>query len=166
MNKVTNSFDYIEVTRKLIGEDISEISNSQYFFNNVRDDKDLGDIEIKTKSGLKICFKLVDDGESVGSYTGDLNIPPSFEVTKGEFCSWKKLPLNNSLEIIDCRVTSIEGMYDSHEKSKSETLSGWKVNLSNDNYFIFYNCGDEAKLTLNSIPNDAANYMTTTWKKI
>jgi hypothetical protein len=73
-----NEREYIDIVKSLIGEEIYSISNSQYFFNDEMDDEDIGDIEIVTDSGLKVCFKLLSDGESVGAYKGDLNIPSSF----------------------------------------------------------------------------------------
>lgn len=85
---------YSQIVKRLIGESVSIISHCQYFFNEVRENEDLEDVEIQTDSGLKVCLKLMGDGESVGAYSGELIVPSSFEIGDGERASWQKLSLN------------------------------------------------------------------------
>lgn len=157
---------YLEIVKSLIGESLYSLSNSQYFFNGEKDDEDLGDLEILVSSGLKVCFKLLSDGESVGSYEGDLQVQKSFEVAEGEQASWEKLALKQGAEFIGSKIVAIDAMYDCYHKFNSQVLAGWRVKLSSGDYFVFYNCGDNARLLFNELPNDAISDIETTWKLI
>ena len=157
---------YKYIVRDLIGEEICSISNSQYFFNGEMDDEDIGDVEIETYSGIKVCLKLLGDGESVGVYKGDLKVPSSFEVADGEQASWKKLPIEQRFKVIGSKIVAIDAMYDRHIKFDSEVLAGWRIQLSNGNYIVFYNCGDNAKVLFNELPDDAIEGIVTTWQPV
>ncbi|GAA6133293.1 hypothetical protein NBRC116188_00820 [Oceaniserpentilla sp. 4NH20-0058] len=157
---------YNDIVKSLIGEEICSLSNSQYFFNDEKVDEDLGEIEIETVSGLKVCFKLLSDGESVGAYSGDLYVPSSFEVNDGEQASWKKIPIEQEFNVTGSKIVAIDTMYDKYLKFNSEVLAGWRVKLANQNYFVFYNCGDNAKILFNELPDDAIEGIVTTWQPI
>ena len=166
MTSVEESSKYVDIAKSLIGEAVYSLSNSQYFFNDEKDDEDFGDIEILTSSKLKVCFKLLNDGESVGAYEGDLQVPSSFEFREGEQASWKRLSLKQANGVVGNTIIAIEAMYDRHLKFKSKVLAGWKVKLSNGNYFVFYNCGDNARFLFNELPNDASKDIETIWQQI
>jgi len=166
MNSIEESSKYLGIVQKLIGETISSLSNSQYFFNGEKDDEDLGELEIIVSSGSRICFKLLGDGESVGAYEGSLKVPSSFEVCAGEQASWEKQEIKQSSEIVGTKIIAINAMYDSYSKINSKVLAGWQVKLSNGDYFVFYNCGDNARLLLNELPNDAIPDIKTTWESV
>ena len=166
MTSIEESSKYIDIVKGLIGELLSSLSNSQYFFNGEKDDEDLGDLEILVSSGLKVCFKLLSDGESVGAYNGDLKVPTSFEVAKGEQASWEKIALLQGAEIVGTKIVGIDAMYDYYPKFNSKYLSGWRVKLSSGDFFVFYNCGDNARFLLNELPNDAISDIETTWEAI
>ena len=117
-------------------------------------------------SGLKVCFKLLSDGESVGAYEGDLKVPNSFEVAEGEQALWKKNEIKQGSEIVGTRIVAIDAMYDSDHKINSKVLAGWQVKLSSGDYFVFYNSGDNARFLFNELPNDATSDIETTWKPI
>jgi len=57
-------------------------------------------------------------------------------------------------------------MYDSYSKLNSKVLAGWRVHLSSGDYFVFYNCGDNACFLFNKLPNDTISNIETTWKPI
>ena len=157
---------YTSILRDLIGEVISSISNSQFFFNGARDDEDIGDVEIITESGLKICLKLLADGESVGVYKGDLMLPSSFEVTEGELSSWKKLPIEQKFKIPGSKIVAIDAMRDRYLQFDTEVIAGWRIKLSNNNYIVFYNCGDNARVLFNELPDDAPEGIITIWQPV
>ena len=157
---------YLDIVKSLIGESLSSLSNSQYFFNGEKDDEDLGDLEILVSSGLKVCFKLQSDGESVGAYEGDLQVPKSFEVAEGEQASWEKLALTQGAELTGSKIIAIDAMYDFYHKFNSKVLAGWRVKLSSGDYFVFYNCGDNARFLFNELPNDVISDIETIWKPI
>ena len=160
------SSKYVDLVKSLIGESVASISNSQYFFNGEKDDEGLGDLEILASSGLKVCLNLLSDGESVGAYAGDLQVPKSFEVAEGEQASWEKLALKQGVEVTGSKIVAIDAMYDFHTKFNSRVLAGWRVRLSSGDYFVFYNCGDNARFLFNELPNDSISDIETTWEPI
>ena len=152
MKSIEETSNHIEIVKSLVGESISSLSNCQYHFNGKVQYEDFGDLEILTTSGLEICFKLLTDGESVGAYKRKLNIPSSFEVAKGETASWDRLLVKQSSAISGEKIVSIYALYDYWPKQNPKTLAGWRVNISNGEFFVFFNNGDNAIFLFNKLP--------------
>jgi hypothetical protein len=87
-------------------------------------------------------------------------------VNEGEQASWKKIPIEQKFNITYSKIVGIDAMYDIHLKFNSKVLAGWRVNLANRNYFVFYNCGDNAKILFNELPDDAIEGIVTRWQPI
>ena len=166
MISTEESLKYIDLIKRLIGARVCSLSNSQYYFNGVKDEDELGDLEIIANSGLKVCFTTLSDGESVGVYEGELEVPEPFEVVDGEYASWQKMVLKQATEIIDTKIIGIDAMYDFYSKLDLKILAGWRVNLSTGDYFVFYNCGDSAHFLFNELPDGDKSGISTTWKSI
>ena len=156
---------HIAIMKQLIGETIYSISNSQYYFNGEIDHEDIGDLEIQTDSGVKVCLTLLGDGESVGAYVGSLNIPASFEVADGETASWRKLSILNSYDICGNRIVAVQSMCERSTKLESSYRAGWRVYVSGGDYFVFYNCDDNSRLFYNEEPSLIQGFVTT-WNSI
>ena len=141
-----------DIVKNLMDEYVSSISNCQYYFNDEFDDEDFGDIEILTASGLKICFGLSGDGESVIAYRDHLRVPSPFELECGGRAFWVQKEINESKQITGASVVDVDALFDYYDELKSKVLAGWRVKLSNGDYFVFYNCGDNSRFLFNEMP--------------
>ena len=103
-------------------------------------------------SGKTICLKLQNDGESINVSNGELEITPEFKISKEETASWKKLNIDKASSFLGKTVTSISQMIDHYTELKTDVISGLKVSFNDSTYFVYYNCGDEAKLLVNELP--------------
>ena len=156
--------NYRNITASLIGQEIIELSNSQYFYNGVASLDDIGEIELIFSSGTAICLNLQSDGESVNIRNGKLIIPKGFNISEEETASWEKLSLDKASCFIGKEVISITQMIDHHIDQKTDVISGFKISFNDQSYFIYYNCGDEAKFLINKFPCYAGEGIETRWK--
>ena len=160
MNHPQEYAKYLTIPKRLVGEAIISISHSQYFYNGEKDQEDFGDVEIHTTNDRKSCFKILGDGESVGAYEGDLNVPESFEVVQGEQASWKKLKIEYNDKVVGTQIVAIDAMYDTYPGHDFAVLAGWRIRLFSGDYFVFYNCGDNARFLFNTLPEDGGEIKT------
>ena len=157
---------YSQIVKRLIGESVSIISHCQYFFNEERDNEDSGDVEIQTDSGLKICLKLLGDGESVGAYSGELIVPLSFEIGDGQRASWQKHPLNNMINFAGKKIVGIDAICNGYQNPDSMLLAGWQVKFDSGEYFVYYNCDDSARILFNEQPNKNMDHANIRWQPV
>ncbi len=145
---------------EIMGKVILDVWNCQYYFNDEKSYEDIGDIEIATSS-FSLCVTLLSDGESVGIYKGELDIPISFELNPGEQARWEK-ESPKVLQIFKGKVVkSVDLMIDLYTDSNARVLSGIKFNMTDGSYFVYYNNGDDASVSVDSIPySDCSNIKT------
>ena len=158
--------DLTEILRQLIGRKINSIYNAQYFYDGKIRPEDLGDLEIKTNSSITVCFTLKSDGESVGAYMGNLSIPTSFEVGDGQIASWERRAVDRKELFQNARITEIHKETLVYLSLEHQIISGLKITLSNGNYFVYFNNGDESAICFNEIPAFTEEGATRLWNPV
>jgi len=164
--KIKNREQHISSIKELLGEIFNEANHIQYSFNGKEDTEDFGDVEVKTDSGKSVCLFLLGDGESVGSEKGNLDIPDSFELSDGGKASWERKAISPLSKVTGKKILNVEALFDKYEVSNAEVLSGWKISFEEGSFVVFYNCGDNAKLLINEIPNDLSEGYISRWQQI
>ena len=148
----------------LIGEELLRISNSQYFYNGIACLDDIGEIELVFSSGKTVCINLRNDGESINVRNEEMIIPKGFKISEKETASWEKLNLEKALCFIGKEVASITKMIDHYIDQKTDVTSGLKISFNDQSFFVYYNCGDEAKFLINELPCYAGEGIETRWQ--
>ena len=98
---------------------------------------------------------LLSDGESVGSNRQPIEIPEPFNITDDDLCEWKADDLFVNLNIRHLagkKITSVFGLLHCWKNLEYKTLSGYKIIFDDNDYIVYYNCGDEGKILYNKEP--------------
>ena len=91
-------------------------------------------------------------------------IPKGFKISEKETASWEKLNLEKALCFIGKEVASITQMIDHYIDQKTDVTSGLKISFNDQSYFVYYNCGDEAKFLINELPCYVGEGIETRWQ--
>ncbi|OLU30699.1 hypothetical protein BVH06_15540 [Pseudomonas sp. PA27(2017)] len=140
--------------RFLLGKQLRRLLHDQYYFNGERSREDIGSLEWHIGDRETISMYLLSDGESVGANLAPLNIPVSFELGHGAFCSWKREDLLvqvSATHLVSTRIHEVEGILNSFE-GQQPRLAGFRVTFETGDFLIFLNQGDDAAVFFNTLP--------------
>lgn len=144
--------DRFKAFRHYIEKRVKEIAHCQYYFDGTPDDEADGDLELCFDDGTFLTFSILGDGESITAHPSPVDIPESFEVGKGQICSWERVILTDTSQWNRLRknmLTDIKAMIDVCNHTKQAVLSGCRLTFSSRDVVIFWNHGDNARFTLN-----------------
>lgn len=140
--------------RFLLGKPLKCLLHDQYYFNGERSREDIGSLEWHIGDRETISMYLLSDGESVGANLAPLDIPVSFDLGDGDFCSWKRedlLAQVSAAHLVGTRIREVEGILDFFE-DQQPWLAGFKVTFETGDFLIFLNQGDEPAVFFNTLP--------------
>lgn len=144
----------LQNARSLMGKRLSLLLHDQYYFNGEKDLGYIGSLEWHFGEQEVLSMYLLSDGEGVGS---DL-LPPdtvvSFEIELNVTCSWKRENLLAGLsatQLENIKICEVEGVLDSLN-GQEPWLAGFRITFETGDSLIYLNQGDEAIVSINSLP--------------
>ena len=144
-----------EAIESRVGRLVCSLSHDLYYFNGVPDDEDEGSLELAFSDSTFLTLRLASDGESVKATVEALSVIEPFDIDDGAHCSWERFNLMDEQPwsiFRNSRLVAVDAHIDRWLKSNTEAVTGWVLRFETGDFVVYWNCGDNAKISFNELP--------------